>query len=93
MSKIIIQIQGGLVQDVFKVGSGKLTGYITVDEDAEGAEDFTTVKCKTKNDPLGKGTFNYEAVCGGAYKISNLPKRSDVARMVNKFLKEKGKGK
>jgi len=85
MSKIIIQLQGGLVQDVFLRGTGRNTGYITVDEDYDGAdaEDITTVKAKTGDD--------YEAVCGGPYKISRLPKDSDVGKMITAFLKAKGK--
>jgi hypothetical protein len=85
MSKIIIQLQGGFVQDVFIQGTGKPTGYITVDEDYEGAdaEDITTVKAESGND--------YEAACGGPYEISRLPKDSDVDKMVVAFLKAKGK--
>jgi hypothetical protein len=86
MSKIIIQLQGGLVQDVFLKGTGKVTGYITVDEDYEGADDeeITAV-----NIPASGTEVPYEAVCGGPYEVKNLPKESDVDKMVTKFLKEK----
>lgn len=80
MSKIIIQLQGGLVQDVFKVGKGPVTGYITVDEDEDAdPQDQTTVK-------TGKGK-DYSAVCGGIHSINKLPKGSDVDRIVKAYLK------
>jgi hypothetical protein len=83
MSNIIIQLQGGLVQDVFIKGTGKITGYITIDEDEDAdPKDQTKVK-------LGRGK-TYRAVVG-CHKISRLPKGSDVAKMVTAFLNKKGK--
>jgi hypothetical protein len=84
MSTIIVQLQGGLVQDVFLRGRGKPTKYITVDEDSEGAnpEDITTVRLQNKL----KDKFNYEAVCGGPYKLGSLPMGCDVAKMVKAYL-------
>jgi hypothetical protein len=86
MSKIIIQLQGGLVQDVFLRGTGKVNGYITVDEDYEGADDEEITKVEIIRD---KTPDTYEAVCGGPYKLGDLPKGSDVDKMVTAFLKEK----
>lgn len=87
MSTVIIQLQGGLVQDVFLRGTGKLTGYITVDEDCEGADpdDITTVK----RDGTNEHESDYEAVCGGPHKLGPLPRDSDVAKMVRAYLSSK----
>jgi hypothetical protein len=83
MSKIIIQLQGGLVQDVFLRGRGKPTKYVTIDEDEDAdPKDQTEVK-------LGRGK-TYRAVVG-CHEVSRLPQKSDVAHIVNKYLKEKGK--
>jgi hypothetical protein len=78
MSKIIIQLQGGLVADVFVVGTGTPTEIIVIDEDTDGVgdEDLTMVK-------LGKrGT--YEAVVHSETP-NPLPEDSDVAKMVRAF--------
>lgn len=76
---IVIQLQGGLVQEVFRVIHGDPTAVIIVDEDTEGAdpEEITTVQ--TKN---GK---TYEA-CIHHEEISVLPSNSDVGRIVQKYL-------
>lgn len=83
MSTVIIQLQGGLVQDVFIRGTGKPTKYITVDEDCDGADpdDLTTVQAGDSN--INK---DYEAVCGGPYKLGPLVKGCDVAKMVKAYL-------
>jgi len=84
MSKIIIQLMGGLVQDVFIKGTGKLESAIVVDEDVEGPdpEDITSVKIKRP----GLGNMTYEA-CIHTEGISRLKKGCDVDLIVNKYLK------
>ena len=83
MSKIIIQIQGGLVQDTFISGRGKLTETIVVNEDVEDAD---------SNDPkitsvrLGRSK-TYEA-CIHATDINRLPKGSDVDRIIKQWEKD-----
>jgi len=88
MSQIIIQLQGGLVQDVFICGTGKPSDAIVVNEDVEGADakEITTVKITTENTSLGKGTFDYEA-CIHTEGITKLPKDSDVDKIITKYLK------
>jgi hypothetical protein len=80
MSKIIIQLQGGLVQEVFIKGTGNPTKAIVVDEDVEGAEDndpkITSIK-------IGKDTYK---ACIHIEAINELPKKSDVDRIVTKYL-------
>jgi len=78
MSKIIIQLQGGLVQDVFQQGEGIPIEALVVDEDTEGALPFeiTTVK-------IGKRK-TYEA-CVHRTDINWLPTGSDVEKIVNAF--------
>jgi hypothetical protein len=80
MSKIIIQLMGGLVQDVFIKGKGVPTRAIVVDEDVEGAdpEDITTVK-------IGKDE-TYEA-CIHTEALNKLPQGSDVDLIIKKYLK------
>jgi hypothetical protein len=81
MSKIIIQLQGGLVQDVFIQGKGIPTKAIVVDEDTDAEQsDQTSVQIKS-----GK---IYRAVLG-TWDLSKLPKDSDVDRIVNKYLEKK----
>jgi hypothetical protein len=61
--------------------AGISTKYITVDEDEDAdTDDLTTVEIKD-----GK---KYEAVVGGPYDISKLPKGSDVDRIVKTYLKK-----
>ena len=80
MSTIVIQLQGGLVQEVFIRGTGPTMKAIVVDEDVEGAdlEDITTVKIKNGSD--------YEA-CIHTEAINKLPKNSDVDHIVKEYLK------
>lgn len=80
MSKIIIQLQGGLVQEVFIQGTGAPEDAIVVDEDVEGAdlEDITTIKLKDGSD--------YEA-CIHTEAINKLPKGRDVDNIVKEYLK------
>jgi hypothetical protein len=81
MSKIIIQLQGGLVQEVFLQGQGLPTKALVVDEDVEGADpqEITTVLLKDRT---------YEA-CIHTETISKLPENSDVAHIVSKYPKGK----
>ena len=81
MSKIIIQLQGGLVQDVFIQGRGIPTKAIVVDEDVEGsdAEDITSVKLSRKK--------TYEAWIHTA-DINRLHKDTDVDRIVKAYQKK-----
>jgi len=80
MSQIIIQLQGGLVQDVFICGTGKVSDAIVVDEDAQGADPKEITKVS-----LGRGR-KYEA-CIHTEGVTKLPKGSDVDKIVTKYLK------
>lgn len=85
MAMIIIQISGGLVQDVFIKGKGIPSKAIVVDEDTEGADsdEITTVEI-----PGGalKGTSDYEAVVH-TEALKKLPKNCDIDRLVSAYLK------
>ena len=83
MSKIIIQVQGGLVQDVFIKGKGIPTKAIIVDEDVEGTDDYTSVEIKRP----GLGNKTYEA-CIHTEAISKLKKGCDVDLIVKEYLKK-----
>lgn len=89
MSKIIIQLQGGLVQEVFIQGKGIPTKAIVVDEDVEGAEpdNITSVRIKTEKTSLGRGTFEYEA-CIHTEAINVLPRGSDVDCIIKAYIKK-----
>ena len=80
MSKIIIQLQGGLVQEVFIQGKGIPSKAIVVDEDVEGADlaEITTIKAASGS--------SYEA-CVHTEGLSKLPKNSAVDLMVKEYLK------
>lgn len=89
MAKIIIQISGGLVQEVFIKGKGIPTKAIVVDEDAEGSdmEDITTVEIPGGTcDSKGKCTRDYDAVIH-TEAINVLPKNSDIDRIVKAYQK------
>lgn len=82
MSEIIIQLQGGLVQEVFIKGTGVPRRAVIVDEDTEGAEidDITIV-----NVGRGKGIrIPYEA-CIHAESINRLKRGCDIDRIVKQF--------
>lgn len=78
MSKIIIQLQGGLVQEVFFQGTGAPTKAIVVDEDIDGidSEELTTVKTSESV---------YEAAIH-TEKVTRLKRGTDVDLIVKKFL-------
>ncbi|MBE3144538.1 MAG: hypothetical protein IMZ61_11535 [Planctomycetes bacterium] len=86
MSKIIIQLDGGLVQDVFLRGTGKITNAIIVDEDVEMCDPDNIVTTKIK----GNKTY---AAAVHTNPVSNLPKGSDVDNIVKEFLKKGRKDK
>jgi hypothetical protein len=79
MSKIIIQLDGGLVQDVYLWGRGKITKAIIVDEDIEMCDPDLFVEVK-----LGRGETYKASVHSNT--VSKLPKGSDVEKMVKAYL-------
>jgi len=85
MSKIIIQIQGGLVQEVFIQGKGIPSKAIVVDEDVEGADldEITTIERPVI---FSKAAERYEA-CVHTELIAKLKKGCDVDLMVKEYLK------
>jgi len=85
MSKIIIQLQGGIVQEVFIQGKGIPSKAVVVDEDVEGASPDEVLSVSAS---FIRGSF-YEA-CVHTEGIAKLPKNSDVDRMVKKYLAQKG---
>jgi hypothetical protein len=86
MSKIIIQLQGGLVQEVFIQGKGIPSKAVVVDEDVEGSDDITVVKLPAEK-LRRRGGVLYEA-CVHTEGLAKLRKGCDVDRMVKKYLKE-----
>jgi hypothetical protein len=46
MAELVIQLEGGLVQWVYKRGSGEITGSVVIDFDTEGSDkdEITSVK-------------------------------------------------
>jgi hypothetical protein len=85
MSKIIIQLQGGLVQEVFIQGKGIPTKAIVVDEDVDGADSDEITSVKVDYGTI-KDDTTYEA-CVHTEAISKLPAGSDIALIVKKYLK------
>ena len=82
MSRIVIQMEGGLVQDVFISGIGKPTTAVIVDFDTEGADDQEL----TSIDDTG-GWKRIDA-CIHTEKLHTLPRKSDVARLVKAYDKK-----
>ena len=80
MSEIIIQLDGGLVQEVFIRGKGIPTKAIVVDEDVEGTDDYTSIN-------IGKSKIPYEA-CIHTERIARLKKGCDVDLIVKEYLKK-----
>jgi hypothetical protein len=76
MSCIIIQLMGGLVQDVFVKGTGAPTKAIVVDEDTEGTDDYLTY--------VGENDEEHQA-CIHTESIKELPKGSDMDRAVKAY--------
>ena len=82
MSKIIIQLDGGLVQDVFLRGTGKITGAIIVDEDVEMCDPDNLVSVEIEKDKVYTASVH-------SNKVSRLPKDSDVDKLVKVYLNGK----
>jgi len=76
MSIIVIQLQGGLVQDVFVKGTGAPTKAVVVDEDTEGADDPLTY--------IGEDGDKHQA-CIHTQDISKLSKGCDMALAVKAY--------
>jgi hypothetical protein len=81
MSKIIIQLDGGLIQDVFLQGTGKITKAIIVDEDVEMCDPDNLVTVK-----IGRGKTYTTSVHSNT--VSRLPEGCDVEKIVEAYLKK-----
>ena len=84
MSRIIVQVGGGLVRDVFKTGKGDPTEVVVVDLEAEQEE--------LNSDPDRVTTYEEESGREGQaiiqdYGFSKLPKNCDVRRSVKAWKK------
>ena len=82
MSKVIIQLDGGLVQDVFLRGTGKISRAVIVDEDVEMCDPDNLITVKD-----GQGKTYTASVHSNT--VSRLPKDSDVDRIVKAYLSKK----
>jgi hypothetical protein len=80
MATIIIHLGGGLVQDVFLKGTGKVTKAIVLDYDVEGADADEIITCKDEDGGTQEAIVHTEG-------LNKLPKRSDVDLMVKAYLK------
>jgi hypothetical protein len=82
MSRIIVQLDGGLVQDVFIQGRGKIIGAVIVDEDVQMCDPDNFVQVK-----IGRGKMYTASVHSNT--VSRLKKDCDVDKMVKAYLKKK----
>jgi hypothetical protein len=80
MSKIIIQLQGGLVQEVFITGKGTPTKAIIVDEDTEGVDRDETTYYTTEDG-------NSAEACIHTEDIAKLRPGCDMDNAVKTYLK------
>jgi hypothetical protein len=78
MSKIIIQLQGGLVQEVFITGEGEPGLVYIIDEDTEDIDDECLTKYKTVSGKTGEAVIHTDSV-------NPLPEDCDMARALNAF--------
>ena len=87
MAKIIIQVQGGLVQDVFIKGRGKLTKAIVVDEDVENYVPKMITSVKLTEYQLGARNTKPATYKAHIHteEITRLPKNSDVDKIVKEY--------
>jgi hypothetical protein len=79
MSEIIIQLDGGLVQDVFLRGTGEITKAIIVDEDVEMCDLDNVLSTN-----IGRGETYRASVHSN--EVTPLPVDSDVDKMVTTYL-------
>jgi hypothetical protein len=77
MSIIVIQLQGGLVQDVFVSGKGAPTLVYVVDEDVDDIDEECLTKYETESG-------SYEAAIH-TDSVKPLPKGSDMALAVKAY--------
>ena len=78
MSNIIIQLQGGLVQEVFTTGEGKPDLVYIIDEDTEDIDDECLTTYKTASGKTGRAVIHTGS-------INPLPKDCDMARAMDAF--------
>ena len=88
MAELVIHLEGGLVQWVYKRGRGAINGCVIVDFDTESAEldELTTVKAKDGGDT--QAVIHDEG-------IVKLPKGCDIDKLVaayDKAIKEVNHG-
>jgi len=78
MSKIIIQLHGGLVQEVFITGEGEPDKAIIIDEDIDGLSEEDLTIYTSEDGTEGE-------TCIHTQRIIALPPSSDMARALNAF--------
>ena len=81
MAKIVIQLDGGLVQWVYKRGRGEITGCIVLDCDTEGADEdeLTTI--------VGDDGRPTDAVIHDEGFV-DLPKGCEIDRLIEAYNKK-----
>jgi hypothetical protein len=87
MSKIIVQVEGGLVQGAFLLKNSlfpndKVDGVIVLDFDVEGADGDEITETRDKDGALLEAVINEEG-------IMTLPKGSDVQRLALAYLEQR----
>lgn len=78
MSRIIIQMEGGLVQDVFIQGIGKPTQAVIVDYDFEGADDDEITEARDTDGGLLEACIHTE-------KLNTLPKKCEISALLKAY--------
>jgi hypothetical protein len=81
MAKVIVQVSGGLVQDVFKTEDGNINGVVIMDFDTEGEDgDNLTITQDDQGSEIN--------ACIYEMPFSELPADCDVLRLYNKWKEE-----
>lgn len=80
MSRLIIQVGGGLVQDIFKMGKGPIGRIFVVDFDDEDSDEDRVTRTKDSDG-------NNIAALVSEPGISKLPQDSDVSLIMQEYIR------
>ena len=89
MSRIIIQLEGGLIQDVFKTGSNAVTEAVVMDFDCEGANPSDITAFKGKEIYFEAITIKHKLgpvrAIIGTHKITKLPNNCNISYLLRAY--------
>jgi len=78
MNRLIIQLAGGLIQDVFKEKEGPVDSVLVIDEDTEGALDSEITEYRGEDGAYADAVIHTQ-------KIKILPDACDMAMAIKAY--------